>query len=227
MSTNLITGENHMAIIKLVCTRNTESANLTFGKGTFNALSVTGEIYDAEGYQALYTNEAGIPEKVDLSASLIKCIATVSFRGNDAIYTTIKEKVTAYFQELADSNIFDIKVGLVIKGKVSAPVKGMHPTLKIPTLTVLINNAELLKIEEPEILEMAENLVESTTNARENAKERNATGLAAYLTSGVKKTASMFSKSLFDNSSSKQAEEFANELEKKKAGRPPKAKTLC
>ncbi len=213
------------AIIKLVCTRNTESANLTFGKGTFNALTVTGEIYDAEGYQALYTNEAGILEKVDLSASLIKCIATVSFRGNDATYTAIKEQVANYFQDLAESNIFDIKVGLVIKGKVNAPVKGMHPTLNIPTMTVLINNAELLEVEEPEILEMAEDLIESTTNARENAKERSATGLAAYLKASLKKSAATLGKSLFDSSAAKMADEFINEQNKKT--KVSKTKTKC
>jgi len=213
-----------MAIIKLVCTRNTESANLTFGKGTFNALTVTGEIYDAEGYQALYTNDAGIPEKVDLSASLIKCVATVSFRTKDATNFSIKEQVANYFKELAENNIFEIKVGLVVKGKVSAPVKGIHPTLKIPTMTVLINNAQLIEVEEPELLEMAEDLVESTADARENAKERKTTGLAAYLAKGVKKSAATLGKSLFDSSAANMADEFIEEQNKKKVGKPPKVK---
>lgn len=212
-----------MAIVKLVCTRNTEATNLTFGVGVYGALTVTGEIYDCEGYQSLVTNEYGIYEKVDTSTSLIKCIGTVSFRGNAETYSAIKQQVANYFQELAESNIFDIKVGLVIKGKVNPPAKGMHPTLNIPTRTVIINNAELIEVEEPELLEMAEELIESTTLARENAKERNTAGLSAYLKAGIKKSAAALGKSLFDSSAAKMADAFIEEQKTK----PGKRKAKC
>lgn len=214
-----------MAIIKLVCTRNTDSANLTFGKGVYGALTVTGEIYDAEDYNALVMNDYNIPEKVDLSASLIKCVATVSFRGNQETYDAIQTKVAAYFKELAEQNIFDIKVGLIIKSaKISSPVKGMHPTLNIPTMTVLINNAELIEVEEPELLEFAEDLVNKTVDARENAKERSAVSLGNYLKAGLKKSAATLGKSLFTELSTNAAEQLHKET-KGKVGRPPKVKT--
>ena len=204
-----------MAIVKLVCTRNTESTNLTFGVGVYGALTVTGEIYDCEGYQSLHPNEYGIHEKVDTSTSLIKCIGTVSFRGNDETYSAIKQQVANYFQELANSNIFDIKVGLVVKGTVNPPTKGMHPTLNIPTRTVIINNANLIEVEEPELLEMAEDLIESTTLARENANERNKAGLSAYLKAGIRKSAAVLGKSLFDSSAANMADAFIKEQETK------------
>jgi hypothetical protein len=176
-----------MAIVKLVCTRKVENNNVTFGKGKLGALTLTGDIYDAEDYKALFIDpDTGIPVKADLSASLIKCVGTVSFAGNSTIYEAIQQQVEDYFEQRATNNIFQIKVGIVVKSSaVSKPVPGVHPTLGTETLTVLINNATLIDVEEPELLEMADELVESTTQARENAKERSATGLAAYL---VKKT---------------------------------------
>lgn len=211
-----------MAIIKLVCTRKTDASNLTYGKGVYGALTVTGEIYDAEEYNALVMNDYNIPEKVDLSNSLIKCIATVSFKGNQETYDAIQTKVATYFKDLAENNIFDIKVGLIIKtSKVSSPVKGMHPTLSIPTLTVLINNAKLLDVEEPELLEFAEDLVNQTVNARENAKERSTASLTTYLANGFKKTAATLGKSLFTDLSNVAAEQLHQET-KGKVGRPPK-----
>ena len=174
-----------MAIIKLIVTRKVENANITFGEGKLKAATVTGEIYDAEGYKVLFVNpETGLPEKADLSMSLLKCTATVSFAGNA---NDIKTQVAEYFEECVKNNIFQIKVGLVIECKsVSKPVEGLHPTLGIPTMTVLLNNSKLIGVEEPELLEMAEDIVESTTQARENTKERSAVGLAGYLAAKAK-----------------------------------------
>jgi len=177
-----------MAIVKLVVTRKVENNNVTFGKGKLGALTLTGDIYDAEDYKALFIDpDTGIPVKADLSASLVKCVGTVSFAGNSTIYEAIQEQIENYFVQQAASNIFQIKVGIVIKSNaVSKPVPGVHPTLGIDTLTVLINNAALIDVEEPELLEMADELVESTSQARENNKERSVTGLAAYLANKTK-----------------------------------------
>ena len=184
-----------MAIIKLVVTRKVENANVTFGEGRLKAATVTGEVYDAEGYKVLFVNpETGLPKKADLSMSLLKCTATVSFAGNADL---IKEQIAGYFAKCVEDNIFQIKVGIVIDCKsVSKPVEGMHPTLKIPTMTVLLNNAKLIDVEEPELLEMAEDIVESTTVARENTKEKNKVGLAGYLAAKANKAVNSVTESL-------------------------------
>ncbi len=216
-----------MATIHMVCTRKIENSNITFGRGVFNGLTVTGEIYKASEYESEYEDENGLIQIADLSNNLRKIIATVTFRGTEETYSAIKMKVATYFQEAANENIFEIKVGLVINSTKLELVNGTHPQLGIPTKTLLVNSARLLDVEEPDVKDLAQNVVAKTAEARENATERKTTGLAAVLANGVKKTASMFGKTLFDSNAAKMADNFIDEKlveDKKKVGRPPKVK---
>lgn len=215
-----------MAIIKLVCTRKVENANITFGQGVYGALTTTGEIYEAEGYRHRYTNEHGLTEFADLSNELIGCVGTVTFIGNQEKYSVIKDKVANHFKQLAEMNSFDIKVGLVLKiPKISKTEGEWNGEWREG---YQLSHAELLDIEIPELTEEVEDIIQQTSSAKQNAKERKTSRLAAYLANGLKKSAATLGKSIFsspiDASSSKQAEEFAKELEKKKTSR---TKTKC
>lgn len=216
-----------MTIIHIVCTRRLENSNITFGRGSKNGLTITGEVYEASGYKIEYEDKNGLIQIEDFSNNLRKIIATVTFRGTEETYSDIQEKVATYFQKAANENIFELKVGLVISSTRLELVNGTHPKLGIPTKTLLVNNAKLVDVEEPDVKELAQNVVTQTSEARKNATERKDAGLAAYLANRVKKTTAKLSKSLFEPNAAKMADEFIDKQlteEKKKGGRPPKVK---
>ena len=167
-----------MATIKLVCTRKVDSTNLTFGKGKLGALTLTGEIYDCEGYKARYVDENGIQHFGDLSAQLVGCVGTVAFEGTLEEYETIQAKVAKYFQKKAERNVHTIKVGIILE---SSPKLSKSEWNNEYRETYILNEAEFIRVETPDVAEEAENIVAESNAARSNAKERKTTGLFNYL----------------------------------------------
>ena len=167
-----------MATIKLVCTRKVDSNNLTFGKGKLGALTLTGEIYYCEGYKTRYVDENGIQHFGDLSAQLVGCVGTVAFEGTTEEYETIQAKVAKYFQKKAERNVHAIKVGIEIK---SYPKLSKSQWNGEYRETYILNEAEFIGVETPDVAEDAEDIIAESNAARSNAKERKTTGLFNYL----------------------------------------------
>lgn len=167
-----------MATIKLVCTRKVDSNNLTFGKGKLGALTLTGEIYYCEGYKTRYVDEDDIQHFGDLSAQLVGCVGTVAFEGTTEEYETIQAKVAKYFQKKAERNVHAIKVGIILK---SYPKLSKSQWNGEYRETYILNEAEFIGVETPDVAEDAEDIIAESNAARSNAKERKTTGLFNYL----------------------------------------------
>lgn len=166
-----------MATIKLVCTRKVDSNNLTFGKGKLGALTLTGEIYYCEGYKTRYEDEDGIQHFGDLSVQLVGCVGTVAFEGTLEEYETIQTKVAKYFQKKAERNVHTIKVGIILE---SSPKLSKSQWKGEYRETYILNEAEFIGVETPDVAEDAEDIIAESNAARSNAKERKANGLSNY-----------------------------------------------
>lgn len=159
-----------MTIIKLICTKKKGNKTITLNeKG--NGITTTGEIYEAKNYQT-YKLIDGEYVKTDKSNLLVKLIATVIFNNK----LNIEEITSKFFEE----NTHLMKIGLIVEGNPKI-VEGFHPTLQIPTKTVLIQNATLLGVEEGESLELEDDFKEKVLSARESTKERNKVGILNWL----------------------------------------------
>lgn len=167
-----------MATIKLVCTRKVDSNNLTFGKGKLGALTLTGEIYYCEGYKTRYVDEDGIQHFGDLSTQLVGCVGTVAFEGTTEEYETIQAKVAEYFQKKAERNVHAIKVGIKLE---SSPKLSKSQWNGEYRETYILNEAEFIGVETPDVAEDAEDIIAESNAARSNAKQRKTTGLFNYL----------------------------------------------
>lgn len=211
-----------MAIISLVCTRKVENTNLTFGTGKFGALTLTGEIYNCEGYKTRYVDEDGLQQIGDLSNELIGTVGSVAFEGTTEEYQQIQEEVAAWFRKKAQRNVFALKIGVVIKCSSIKLSKSVWNGEERETY--ILNEAEFIEVETPEIIEDAEDVVTQATSARSNNKERKTNALAGY----IKKVVDGASKSLFTELSTKAAQELGEELKKETTkrgvGRPKATK---
>ena len=161
----------NMTIIKLICTKKKGNPTITLNEKENGCTTTTGEIYEAKNFFTLKLVQ-GEYVKVDKSNLLVKLIATVFFNNK----LNIEEITSKFFQE----NKHLMKIGLIIEGNPKI-VEGFHPTLQIPTKTVLITNATLLGVEEGESLELEEEFQEKVLSARESTKERNKLGILNWL----------------------------------------------
>jgi hypothetical protein len=184
-----------MATIKLVCTRKVENTNLTFGTGKLGALTLTGEIYDCEGYRARYVDENGIQHFGDLSTQLVGCVGTVAFEGTLEEYEAIQTKVAKYFQRKAERNVHAIKIGIILE---SSPKLSKSQWDGEYRETYILNEAEFIGVETPDLTEDAEDIVVESNAARSNAKERKTTGLANYLSNKLSQVKQAVADNLLD-----------------------------
>lgn len=168
--------------IKVSSARNLENLdeNLTFGKGTNGGLTITGTIYEAEGYTFMATVD-GLQQKVDLSDQLYKITVSITF--SKRISEELKKSISEFFSERKEDGFHTLHAGLVIKcDTISGIVKGTHPKTGEETKSIVATCSKLPEIEiAPDLSnDSIEEFISTTDEARENAKARSTKSLLDY-----------------------------------------------
>lgn len=169
-----------MATIYITSTRALESTNLTYGKGKLGAVTLTGIVYNCEGYKVKHRDENGIVHTTDMSDQVYGATTTVTMDAETA--KEVSEAVEKYFTKKAEKGIHELKAGVVVECTQLKLLSGTHPTSGAETKNLLLQDVEFVKVTTPEeVILDAEEFITDSAEAQEKTKVNGAASLTAYL----------------------------------------------